>query len=155
MFRLPLRSAVRRSAFVRPAMRPAAMLSTSAFRANTGQPRPGNNSPTPQGLEGVFGGKETVPKAPSTPPGSGALKPPQQPTHGAEEGKDQPAGAKNDGRNDDGGDWKDRRPRLSDEKAGKKAATGGGGGGGGSGGQGGNGNFGGLTPNQLLLAAIS
>lgn len=157
MFRLPLRSALRRSALAKPTIRPNAMLSTSALRFNSGQPRPSNNGPTPEGLEGVFGGKETVKKTPGSPPGSEALTPPGQPTHGAEEGRDQPSGAKNDGKDDDGSEWKDRRPRLSDEKGGKKTATGGGGGGGGGGGAGGpgQGGFGGLTPNQLLLAAIS
>ncbi|GMK54045.1 hypothetical protein CspeluHIS016_0106310 [Cutaneotrichosporon spelunceum] len=109
-----------------------------AYATPAGQPRPDDNSPTPAGLEGVFGGGRRGTHKPSTTGNSG-------------ESSKEAAEAKEES------ELKDLRPRLSDETKKKKAAAGAGGGGGsgGSGGGGSNGNFGGMTPNQLLLALIS
>ncbi|BEI81567.1 hypothetical protein CcaverHIS002_0207270 [Cutaneotrichosporon cavernicola] len=108
-----------------------------AYATPTGQPRPDDNSPTPAGLEGVFGGGRRGTHKPAANGNSGESN--KETTEGKE-------------------DTSERKPlRLSDESKKKKAATGGGGAGG-SGGSGGgapNGNFGGMTPNQLLLALIS
>ncbi|KAL7424251.1 AAA ATPase afg3 [Cryptotrichosporon argae] len=103
------------------------------------QPRPSQNTPPPPGLESVFGGKS------ATRPGTVAPKPtgtePSEP-HGQDGPSTEPPETS----------WKERRPKLTDAK---KATGGGGGGGGGSGGGPGQGGFGGLTPNQALLAALS
>lgn len=174
MYRLPLRriAAVGPSRLPFPTV-PRASLALRAYASRPSLPRPSRNTPTPAGLESVFGGKAGPkgttsgdkpnlgspsephkPDSPDVPSPSGPHGKPSRPEAlGPEEQKGE------DGE-EDGKSWAERRPRLSDEfeKGGKKRVAtggGGGGGGGGSGGPGGPGGFGGLTPNQLLLAALS
>lgn len=129
----------------------------NSVRATTpDQPRPSHNSPTPAGLESVFGGGvgNKNPPPPGLKPAGSPSEPHREPAVPGEQGKE----AEED---DEGGEWKNRRPRLSDEMPKKKAATFGGGGGGGGGGSGGSG--GGkpgsgppnMTPNHLILIALS
>lgn len=136
----PARRRLALPAFVAP------MRFARAYATPSGQPRPSDNSPTPAGLESVFGGGPRRGPPPAPRNGENPSEPHKEP--------------ETPGKDNDTSEWKDRRPRLSDDpNMKKKAATAGGGGGGGSGGSGGSGgpgqNFGGMTPNQLILAVIS
>lgn len=151
MYRLPLRRLAagpsRLAAMSGMPAVPRASWSLSALRYKSSQsPRPSQNTPTPSGLETVFGGKAKRGASAAKPDGgepSAPNKEPEAPQPGAEE---------------EGGSWAERRPRLSDEL--DKGGKGGGGGGGGgkkkagTGGPGGPG-WQGMTPNQLLLAVLS
>ncbi|WVO14111.1 hypothetical protein L204_101739 [Cryptococcus depauperatus] len=131
----------------------------SRFYATQDSPRPSRNSPPPPGLESVFGGSTgkqgtTVsPRPPgiSSPSGPSLPKKPDAGLPGLEGEENLPEDQK---------DGKQQKPKLSEQlsgKAGKRVGTGGGGSGGGAGGgPGGQPNgFGGMTPNQLLLVALS
>ncbi|XAO22796.1 hypothetical protein I312_101570 [Cryptococcus bacillisporus CA1280] len=132
----------------------------SRLYATPGSPKPSQNPPPPPGLESVFGGSPgkpgttVAPKPPGVGPPSGPSLPkkPDVGLPGLEGEENRPEDQKEPD--------EPRRPKLSEQlsgKAGKKVTTGGGGGGGGgAGGPGGQpGGFGGMTPNQLLLLAIS
>ncbi|WVQ71881.1 hypothetical protein IAR50_001423 [Cryptococcus sp. DSM 104548] len=128
--------------------------------ATPGSPKPSRNPPPPPGLESVFGGgKQGTTSAPKPPgvtiPGGPSL--PKKPDVGL------PGLEGEENRPEDQKDVEEpKKNRLSEQlsgKAGKKVGTGGGGGSGGGGAGGGPGGqpggFGGMTPNQLLMVAIS
>lgn len=116
-------------------------------------PNPSRNTPPPSGLESLFGGESKdrkvvapIPAGVDAPSGPSLPKKPDVGLSGLDgEGKS--------GREAEV-EEESRRPKLSDfqGKAGKKSAMGGGGGSGG--GAGGPQGFGGMTPNQMLLAVI-
>lgn len=161
-FRLALRTLPARST---RSLRPITSLSqyTRSYAAPAGpSSKPPSNPPPPAGLESLFGGENrkggttVAPKVPGSEPPAGPSGPktPDVKLPGGEEGVENPA--KQDPEEKE---WKERRPKLSEQMmggfAGKKAGTGGGGGGsGGSGGPGGPNNWG-LTPNQLMLAVFA
>ncbi|RSH93869.1 AAA ATPase afg3 [Saitozyma podzolica] len=144
-------------------LRPASIsfrpIALRAYATPSQPPRPSQNAPTPKGLESVFGGSggkrgtTVAPKPPGSEPPAGPSLPkrPDVELPGGERGERGERG-KEEHEEEDA-----ERSQLGG-KAGKKVATGGGGGGGsgGSGGPGGMpGGFGGMTPNQLLLAVVS
>lgn len=144
---------------LRPASIPFRPIALRAYATPSQPPRPSQNAPTPKGLESVFGGSggkrgtTVAPKPPGSEPPAGPSLPkrPDVELPGGERGE-RGERAKEEHEEEDG-----ERSQLGG-KAGKKVATGGGGGGGsgGSGGPGGMpGGFGGMTPNQLLLAVVS
>ncbi|KAL1410988.1 AAA ATPase afg3 [Vanrija albida] len=163
MYRLPLRHLAAPARRHLPSLAPSASVLRAAARAYatpSGNPRPSSNTPTPQGLESVFGGGK---KGGVSRPGGGAAKKAESKESKQEEHKEF-----EEEKEEEGGSLRDRRPRLSDEISGhgKKrsvsSGSGGGSGGGGGGKEGGgpgggpnNNPLGGMTPNQLLLAAIS
>lgn len=152
---LSLRRLPRYSALARPFF--------SRTYATPGSPKPSRNPPPPPGLESVFGGSAgkqgttVAPKPPGVGPPSGPSLPkkPDVGLPGLEGEENRPEDQKEQD--------EPRRPKLSEQlsgKAGKRVTTGGGGGSGGSGGGAGGpggqpGGFGGMTPNQLLLLAVS
>ncbi|TXT13613.1 hypothetical protein VHUM_00980 [Vanrija humicola] len=148
MYRLPLRhlaAPVRRHL---PALAPSAgvlrVVAARAYATPSGNPRPSSNTPTPSGLEGVFGGSK-----------KGGVNKPAAAGSAEEEHKEF-----EEEKEEEGESLRERRPRLSDEISGHGGGSGGGGSGGGGkggGGPGGQNNnpLGGMTPNQLLLAVIS
>ncbi|WVQ69779.1 uncharacterized protein L199_007999 [Kwoniella botswanensis] len=139
----------------------------SRFYATPQSPKPSRNPPPPAGLEGLFGGRggtTVAPKPPGSEPPSGPSGPKKPdvglPGLGGEE-QQRPEDQREPPK-----DEEPKRQKLSEQlggKAGKKVGLGGNGGSGGSGGSGGPsggpngmpGGFGGMTPNQLLLAALS
>jgi AFG3 family protein len=153
MFRLPLR----RLATPRLAVPARTLLSARAYATPSQPPRPSQNTPTPAGLETVFGGK-------ATPRARRADKPAAVEAEAKQEKAKETKEKENEKEEDseEGGSWAERRPRLSDEiqshSGSKKSGAGGGGGagaGGSGGGAGGGNGWQGLTPNQLLLALMS
>ena len=146
-----------RLASLRRLARPPASLSPLRYYATPTQPpRPSRNSPTPAGLEGLFGttkpaGQTVAPKPAGSEPPSGPSTPKTPDVQLGDQPK--PPSQSEQPIEDDG---EVRRHKLSDTmrgSAGKKSGTGGGGGSG-PGGAGGPGGLGGMTPNQLLLAVV-
>ncbi|WVR05418.1 hypothetical protein IAU60_002433 [Kwoniella sp. DSM 27419] len=137
------------------------LLSRSYATPTPQSPKPSRNPPPPSGLESVFGGNSgsgtpVAPKPAGIDPPAGPSQP-KKPDVGLPGLGDE--GPVPEDQKEVKADESPRRSKLSEleGKGGKRVGTGGGGSGkGDSGGPaGGPGGFGGMTPNQLLLAALS
>jgi AFG3 family protein len=153
-------SSIRRLAQSSSSFRPA--IGARLYATPSSAPRPSRNSPTPEGLESLFGGtKKASKKGKVVAPRPPGIDPPSGPSLPKKPDVGLPG---QDGKGKEGEDAKEeeeeeesipKRSKLSEKisgNAGHKVGTGGGGGSGGGGGPGGAGQW---SPNQLLLFAIS
>ncbi|WWD16177.1 hypothetical protein CI109_100602 [Kwoniella shandongensis] len=141
------------------------LIATRSYATPSQSPKPSRNPPPPSGLESLFGGSGK--QGTTVAPKPAGVEPPAGPSLPKKPDVGLPGLEGEENRPEDQNEPKDEgmsRKKLSEfgGRAGKKVGTGGSGGGnggngGGAGGPGGlpGGGFGGMTPNQLLLAALS